>query len=265
MRRQKTDKLKWVLDQVPHGHVVDTLTLERHGITRKLAHKYIESGWLEPVIHGLYRRPSPTADTANWRTIVRSLQYGMDYGSVVGGRTALELHGFGHYLPLGKRPTVHLYGDRHPTWLRRLNGETNYILHSTRLFAEGTVEHVDVETSVGNLKCSSPERAILELIDELPHSESFHIVDTVFEGLASMRPRRVIDLLWRCRSVKVKRLFFVFADRHGHAWRKHAPLEGLDLGSGDRALIKGGKLHPIYRITIPEDLLPDPRVEIDNA
>jgi hypothetical protein len=62
---------------------------------------------------------------------------------------------------------------------------------------------------------SAPERAVLELLDELPSRESFHQADKLMEGLGNLRPRRLQDLLADCRSVKVKRLFFFFADRHG--------------------------------------------------
>jgi len=180
----------------------------------------------------------------------------MDYSSVVGGRTALEEQGLGHYLKLGGEPVVHLYGERHPTWLKRLDDKTAYILHGNGLFATGTTEYTKMESPVGPIVYSSAERAILEMLDELPAAESFHIVDAIFEGLASVRPRRMETLLNACRSVKVKRLFFVFADRHAHGWRKYLDTETFNLGSGDRALVPGGRLHPLYRITVPEDLLP---------
>ncbi len=256
MTGQKETKLKWVLDHVPHGQLIDTRTLKRHDIDRKLAHKYIESGWLDPIIQGLYRRPDPADNDMNWQIVIRSLQHIMDYPSVVGGRTALEEQGFSHYLKLGGKPVVHLYGDRHPTWLKRLGGETTYVLHGSGLFADGTTENTEVESSAGPILCSSRERAVLEMLDELPSAESFHMVDTVFEGLISARPNRLTALLQRCQSVKVKRLFFVFADRHGHAWRKYIDADAFDLGKGDRALVKGGRLHPLYRITVPQDLMP---------
>ena len=256
VKRQKETKLKWVLDQLPHGYLIDTRTLKHHDIDRKLVHKYIESGWLEPVVHGLYRRPDVSEHSGtSWQTIIRSLQHIMDYSSVVGGRTALEAQGFSHYLKLGRDPIVHLYGDRHPTWLKRLSSKTNYVLHGRGLFDGKPDEYSKVETSAGPLLCSSRERAVLEMLDELPSAESFHIVDTIFEGLDSARPTRLEVLLHACRSVKVKRLFFVFADRHALAWRKYIDREAFDLGRGDRALVQGGKLHPLYRITVPADLL----------
>jgi len=266
MRRQKKTKLKWVLDQLPHGHLIDTRTLERHDIDRKLAHKYIESGWLEPVVQGLYRRPSPSSDIGkNWHTAIRSLQHTMGYQSVVGGRTALEEQGFSHYLKLGNESVVHLYGDHHPTWLKRLDGKTTYVLHSRGLFTDRVDEYTEVETSAGAIICSSRERAVLEMLDELPSAESFHIVDTIFEALDSARPIRLEELLHACRSVKVKRLFFVFADRHEHAWHKYIDRDAFNLGKGDRALVKGGRIHPLYRITIPADLLPTPDGPAEDA
>jgi hypothetical protein len=58
-----------------------------------------------------------------------------------------------------------------------------------------------------------------------------------------------------CRSIKTKRLFFVFADRHAHTWRKYIDESGIDLGSGDRMLVEGGKLHKRYRITLPAEFV----------
>lgn len=65
---------------------------------------------------------------------------------------------------------------------------------------------------------SPPERAILELLDEIPNRETVHQADVLMEGLLNLSPRRLQTLLSQCKSVKVKRLFFWFAERHNHAW-----------------------------------------------
>jgi hypothetical protein len=52
----------------------------------------------------------------------------------------------------------------------------------------------------------------------------------------------------------VKRLFFFFADRHGHAWLKRLDRAPIGLGSGNRMLVRGGRLDPTYHITVPETL-----------
>jgi hypothetical protein len=85
-----------------------------------------------------------------------------------------------------------------------------------------------------------PERAILEMIDELPNHESFHQVDTVIEGLVNLRPQLLRKLLRECKSVKVKRLFLWYADRHGHAWFKHLDQSSIDLGKGKRQPARHG-------------------------
>ena len=233
---------------------MDSASLADRGVSRQLVHKYVQSGWLEPLARGLFRRPSSTVSGLSWRTVVWSMQSLMAYNSIVGGRTALTEHGFQHYLGLGADAPVHLYGDRHPSWLKRLPNETKFILHPLKLFATAD-EPVEVETLEGRVLCSSPERAVLELLDELPSRESFHTADVLLEGMTSLRPSRLEHLLRNCRSVKVKRLFFVLADRHSHAWRKHLEADDFDLGSGPRALVPGGKLHSKYDIVVPEELL----------
>jgi hypothetical protein len=101
---------------------------------------------------------------------------------------------------------------------------------------------------------STPERALLELLDELPRHESFHQVDALVEGLRNLSPRRLQMLLNDCKSIKVKRLFFWFAERHRHAWLKQIDQAQVNLGAGKRMLVKGGKFDSKYLITVPDDL-----------
>ena len=100
---------------------------------------------------------------------------------------------------------------------------------------------------------STPERAVLEMIDELSSRETFHHVDVTMESLSNLSPNRLQELLELTDSVKVKRLFFFFADRHQHAWLTHINHEQIKLGSGKRMLVRGGKLDPMYQITVPRD------------
>ena len=92
------------------------------------------------------------------------------------------------------------------------------------------------------------------VLDELPKRESFHQADMLMQGLTNLSPRRLQKLLVESRSVKVKRLFFYFADRHQHAWLKRLDRRAINLGEGKRVLVKGGKLDKTYQITVPEGL-----------
>jgi hypothetical protein len=74
------------------------------------------------------------------------------------------------------------------------------------------------------------------------------------EGLRNLSPRRLQGLLADCKSVKVKRLFFWFAERHNHVCLQKLDRAGIDLGKGKRMLVRGGKLDSKYNITVPERL-----------
>ena len=256
---------------------MDAAWLDRNGYSRSLRNHYVSAGWLEQPSHRVYRRPQ---GVLGWEAVVISLQTLLDLPLIVGGRTALQLQGFSHYLAESVRE-VHLYGPTPiPTWLEKLPLDVTFRHHNNeRLFRNDPVSrgvtsmNWNLEENRGwstdslngfrqitwgpwewPLTLSTPERALLELLDELPKHESFDHADKLIEGMSNLSPRRLAKLLADCRSVKVKRLFFFFADRHLHAWRSRLDPKDFDLGSGNRALVKGGKLDPTYRITVPEDL-----------
>lgn len=270
MNGQKDERLKTLLQEVPPGFLVDSRWLAARKIHRSSVHDYARRGWLEHVAHGLYRRPAQPEsvtgeDAQDWRILVLSLQRVMGYPIHVGGMTALQQRGYTHYLRLGGNEPVFLYGERIPAWVNKAPTNARLTPRSLKLFAGSTLGIDDEQSSESPapsgmtpwwnwpLRTSSPERAILEALDELPDHESFHALDVIFESLTTLRPRKLTALLTECKSVKVKRLFFVFADRHAHAWRKHLQSEAVALGKGDRSLVKGGKLHPQYRITVPPE------------
>jgi hypothetical protein len=206
---------------------------------------------------------------------VLSLQQIMHKPLHVGGRTALELSGYGHYVEARETPLVYLYGVGLPSWLAKLPIAAQFESRSSGLFANSDtgieMRRYDLRSGEASgasrdsesaspwewsLTMSAPERAILEMIDELPHRESFHQVDAVMEGLANLRPQLLGKLLRECTSVKVKRLFLWYADRHGHAWFKHLDQSSVDLGKGKRQLVPQGHFDSRYQITLPVELFP---------
>jgi hypothetical protein len=279
MTKQTTGKLNWLEKHLPEGMVVDAAWLSKAGFSTSLRSQYVTAGWLEQPARQVYRR-GPRGPLT-WQQVVISLQTLLECPLVVGGRSALELHGFAHYLPRSTKE-VHLYGRQAaPQWLHRLSIGVTFIVHNTqRLFRHDPIArglgslswNIREGTGASNdpihssftaqpwgqwdwpLTLSTPERAILETLDELPGRETFHQVDQLFEGLTNLSPRRLAKLLADCRSVKVKRLFFFFAARHQHAWLKRLDKKKFDLGKGKRMLVKGGKLDPATQITVPGDL-----------
>jgi Transcriptional regulator, AbiEi antitoxin, Type IV TA system/Transcriptional regulator, AbiEi antitoxin N-terminal domain len=278
MSERNGSKLFQLGKDLPEGLLVDAAWLERHGYYGSLRKKYVDAGWLEQPTHRVYRRPR---GALTWEQAVISLQTLLQFPVVVGGRTALELQGYAHFLA-HQRTEVHLYGhEQPPSWLHKLPLPVCFVFHkSGRLFRNDPITRgltsLDWNAGTGEgasndslwagltvqpwghwgwpLTLSAPERAALELLDELPGRESFQQADKLVEGLVSLSPQRLQRLLEDCKSVKVKRLFFFFADRHGHAWLKRLERERIDLGKGKRMLVGGGKLEPTYQITVPEDL-----------
>lgn len=236
----------------------------------------------------MFRRPlhkpglEGTAAALRWQHVVVSLQMVLERPVAVGGRTALELHGFAHYLSSEGPREVHLYGEeRSPGWLGKLPIVTPFVFHNARklfraepiaaglerlrssMAVDGPSHRAQIHGSLTRqyfgdgdwpIMLSTPERAVLELLDELPGGETFHQVDMLMAGLAGLSPKRTSRLLGECRSVKVKRLFLWFAERHGHSWLDRLDRDGIDLGKGKRMLVRGGKLDPKYQITVPQDL-----------
>lgn len=284
MDEQNRSKLNLLEQSLPQGLLVDAAWLERKGIPSNLRSYYVKTGWLQQPARGVYRRPGGAMTKAliTWQQVVISLQTLLGHPLIVGGMTALDLHGYAHYLTPNPR-VIHLYGGvKAPGWLNKLDLSQRFVIRSDiTLFRNEPINlglgslAVDVETgSVRDLNqfggggietmawgqwdwpltLSSPERAYLEFLDELPGNASFHQADMIMQGAVNFRPQRLKKLLNDCKSVKVKRLFFFFADRHSLAWRKHLDPNSIDLGKGKRMLVRGGRLDPVYLITVPEEL-----------
>ncbi|MDE2770320.1 MAG: type IV toxin-antitoxin system AbiEi family antitoxin domain-containing protein [Bacteroidota bacterium] len=267
--KTRTPRLRPLLNDLPPGFIVDTKWLRARGIDSKSIHHYIKHGWIERIVHGVYRRPLPESvpnrHMLSWQAVLVSLQQLMGCNIHLGGSNALDFAGHTHYVMIGKSQPVHFYGNA-PSWLRRLPTVDKIISRRSTLFGGDPVGIVDSTTpakevnwTVGvwnwPIKVSCPERAILELVAELRGNSDFENVDLIFENLIRLRPQLLMRLLLACRSVKVRRLFFVFAERHKHDWLEFLEPNQIEFGSGPRALVKGGGFHPTYRISVPEFLL----------
>jgi hypothetical protein len=275
-------KLSRLQTMVPEGMVVDAAWLERHGYSHALRQRYVASGWLEMVARGLYLRPfatlgdeCPQTLPLSWELLVLSMQHLLGLDVSVGGRTALDLHGYTHFvLSQTQTPVVHLYCAKPlPAWVEQIQVDAKWVVHARdRLFEnpgrgldavelpDAPVED-DSNSSYGfghrqwPMTISTPERATLEVLDEVPKRETFEQADALFDGLTTLMPRRLQRLLEACRSVKVKRLFLLFAERHKHAWLRHLDLKRIDLGKGKRSLSPGGKLDPKFQVVVPDFML----------
>ena len=253
-------------DLVPNGCVVTKQWLRSQGLGAHTIDNLVKSGQLLSAARGVYQRPGYGLE---WKGVAASLEW-MGYSLLVGGLTALDLRGYRHYIPMGNRMQVHLYGrEPGPRWLNKLMDNVTFKTHSTaKLFAPDmqiasvaqvsgqmpTSEAVSARTNAPTLSTYSIEAAYLQVLMDVPHATSFEYADKLMEGLTTLSPKRLDVLLRHCISVKVKRLFFWYAERHEHAWLAKLNSKDYDLGAGKRALAPGGKLDARYNITVPEDM-----------
>ncbi|PWB41007.1 MAG: hypothetical protein C3F19_08410 [Rhodocyclales bacterium] len=248
-----TEKLNQLLQSWPRGTVVQLGWLARHGVSQPLAARYRSSGWMEAVGRGAFAR---TGDTVGWEGAAYALQAEPEATLHPGGRTALELLGYSHFLRLAPRRTVFLYGkpgERLPKWMRDHDWGADVHLLPSCMRGDNVANLGLVDHSFGTfaLRVSAPERAILELLDGLPYQLSFDEAQLVMEGLTTLRPSLLQPLLEACTSIKVKRVFLYLARKAGHAWYGRLDKSRLDLGKGKRVLVRGGRLDAEFMITVP--------------
>jgi hypothetical protein len=244
------------LADLPPGWIIDGAWLAANGISRQSASAYVASGWLDRVAAGLYRRGGHRPVAADWLIAVASIQALLGHRCHVGGATAISLRGMAHYIRMRGPEPVYLYGDA-PSWVDRLPSDGVFHRRPPSLFSDRYSALSAISTDGISITVSLPERAMMEAIDELRpglDGAAFDTADKAMESLVTMRPRVVTALLESCRSIKTKRIFCVLAKRHAHPWWKHVDMSSVDMGRGDRAFVKGGSMHPDYRITVPSEI-----------
>jgi hypothetical protein len=245
-------KINKLLMSWPSGTVGLTVWLEKEDVSRQLQRHYQKSGWFESLGRGAFQRSGETVD---WLGALYALQKQAGLNIHAGGRTALGLLGQAHYLELNAQ-TIQLFAPRKttlPPWFKHHEWGLKPELHHTN-FLPASTGLVDVEHKLFTIRASGTARAVMECLYLVP--ERFDLVEAyqIMEGMGTLRPAVVQQLLEQCASVKVKRLFLYMAEKAGHAWVKHLELSKVDLGGGKRSFARGGVYASKYQITVPQEL-----------
>ncbi len=253
MSKDKQTKINLLLQKWPKGTVATNSWLAENGVNNSLKKRYVKTGWLQPIGAGAVIR---AGDQIDWQGGLFAVQTQLHYPVHVGGKTALELQGFGHYIRF-KEGQVYLYAPRKcnlPKWFLDYNWAAQIQLINSNFLSSknGTTEKAFGEFS---LTLSSPERAILELLYLVPSQQGFEESLFLMENLIGLRPSHVQKLLEGCTSIKVKRLFLLLAEHVNHVWFQRLDLSQINLGTGKRSLIERGQLNAKYQITVPRGFL----------
>ena len=253
-----SSKINQILKKWPPGTVALLRWLNAHGISKDLARVHVKGGWISPIGSGAYLR---SGDAVNWKGGVFALQQHAQKRIWPGGLTALSLQGYAHHLPIGSE-TVWLFGapgERLPKWFKQhqWGQEMNFL-------APDLFESSELDVSGGNfgafsINISSPERAVVELLYQVPNTFSFAFAAEIVQGLVSLRPGLMQQFLESCRSIKAKRLLLFLAGFYQQQWLKHLDRRKINLGSGKRQIIEGGRLDSEYQITVPMEFAIGPQ------
>ncbi len=252
MGSQNISKINRLLKSWPKETVVTQARLDKLDISRQLVTKYIHYKWVDRLEARAYIR---SGDTVKWQGGLYALQAQLGMTIHVGGLTALELQGRSHFIPLGQYKKVILVSDRPerlPAWFQK-HQWGDKLEHSCLSLFERVPDNVITKRDCGGFEIvmSSPERAIMEQMRLSRTNADINHIYQLMEGLNTLRPDTVQELLENCRSIKVKRLFLWNAEIANHTWfRRLNPLR-IDLGKGKRRVYKGGQLNEKYQITVP--------------
>ena len=116
---------------------------------------------------------------------------------------------------------------------------------------------IAVEVNNTQLKASRPILAAFELLNAVTANISFEHLAEVFQGQINFSHRKAQSLLNRSQTIKTNRLFlFLFlANYYQQPWVSCIDEKQINLGSGKRKVVTGGKLDHNYQITVPESFL----------
>lgn len=250
INRSKINKL---MQEYPKGLVLLPSWLVSKGYPYELQQQYRKGGWLKSVGKGAMLKSN---DPLLLVGALAALQSQAGINIHLGGRSALELHGIAHYLQLTS-PEATLFAPgrvKLPVWFTSNQWDVNYKLFKISLFKNDTVGLVERQESGIEMKISSAGRAMMECLSLCPHEFALTEAYELMEGLSTLRPKQVQELLEECKSIKIKRLFLYFAERAGHSWFKYINQTKIDLGSGNRSLVNNGVLIPKYKLVLPKEL-----------
>ncbi len=246
MVEQRRDKLNPLQRLLPPGLLASAAWLREHDYPTNLVAYYASRGWLESPARGVYRVPGPYARLSGEEKIsLYSPETLPPWVNKLGIPERFENCHDAAFSELrvhrDEKGVLHRFGKREDPIAAEALGEL------------GLVE-IKWGTFDWPLIFSGEERAILELLRNVPERESIYEAYVLLQGLVNVRPERISTLLRACHSIKAKRLFLALSARLNHAWFKYLDLKAVDLGTGKRSLFPGGKLDSKYQITLPADL-----------
>jgi hypothetical protein len=251
MGTESESKIKKFLSQHQQGTVSLAKWMERIGISHDLQKRYRKSGWIESIGSGAFKRPD---ENVGWQGGVYAIQHQAKLPIHPGATTALSMQGLSHYMR--SQETVFLFSPQTtqlPRWFSSYSWDSSIHHVKTSVLPE-KIGLVSSEEKNFSIMISGPERAMLECLHLAPGKLDLVECYQIMEGLSNLRPKLVQELLEKCSSIKIKRLFLFMATKAQHQWLNFIDQKKIELGNGDRSITEGGSYNAAFQITIPKEL-----------
>src|ERR1035437_2425649 len=194
-------KINQLIQNWPRGTIKTVNELKELCYSPQILKIYTNSKWITLLGRGAYKLFN---DNVDWEGGVHCLQGKKDSSVHVGGKTALELKGFSHYISQQKLK-VEIFGNENdslPMWFKNQTWMENVNFYKSALFEYKKLDAFST-ANVNNvvINISSLELAIMEILFLVPKVHSFDESNLIMESLTSLRIELLQRLLEKCNSV----------------------------------------------------------------
>lgn len=237
--------LKHLLTSTPNQMIFLSQWLEEQDISIKSIFDHKKYGWIESLGRGAYIRKGTKPEIlAGVSAICTQTTFKVH----LGGMYALDqFHGIRQYIRTGLQPQVFTSEKKPlPSWFVSTFENSYDLIKTSFLDNETGLEEHDY---LGlKIKVSSVERALLEalFIGDISTNEVFQL----FEFITVLNIKLMNELLQKCKSIRVKRLFLYLAKQTGYSWYEKVDQESIDLGTGVREIDKTGSYNKEFNIVV---------------
>ena len=197
-----------------------------------------------------------------WQDAVRCLVTQLELPVRLAGLTSLTYQGKSHYLSLSEGSVWLGVQNKAslPKWFKAFPHMNNegpqwIIMTTSKMTSIKQSDLLSLDVNGISLPASRPELAAYEVLEAIPNHISFEHAAEVFQGLVNLSPRRVESVLKRSHSIQTNRLYLFFAHFYRHPWLTRLDESSVELGSGKRQIVPGGRLDSRYQITVPEKFI----------
>ena len=243
-------KINRLLSEGTYGGLFFSEWLDRIGYTAQLIKRYRESGWLESLTNGvMFRRSEKLSALA----AIHSFNKQTEKKARIAAHSALELHGFSHYIPMGKPKLVVSFDPFKPgEWVKSDKFDMSIVPFSTGIFSNPSTQVLSKDNLV--LLVSTPEQAFLECLHLVPSHYNYMDLYYLMEQLTSLDSERVQKALENTSSQRIKRMFLYMAEKAGHYWFDMLDMSSMDISNSKLQLVENGTYISKYKITVPKEL-----------